>query len=207
MPGLAHLTEHMMFLGTALEPEEGAFKAFLQRNGGSSNAFTAMECTGFHFSVNPQHLDDALERFAAFFSCPLLREDSVEREMRAVDSEFNRNLQNDSRRLFQLIKSTSSEAHPFHKFSTGNLETLGGPSGASAQKAVRGFYESRYTADAMNLCVLGTESLDDLEALVLRHFGGLRAGATAEAMDVPPGPWTAAQNLVERFDTEFNPDS
>ena len=37
------------FLGTESYPEEGAFKAFLQKHGGSSNAFTGMETTGFHF--------------------------------------------------------------------------------------------------------------------------------------------------------------
>ena len=29
IPGLAHLTEHMMFLGTEQYPGEGEFKAFL----------------------------------------------------------------------------------------------------------------------------------------------------------------------------------
>ena len=35
-----------MFLGTEVEPDEDAFKAFLTRHGGSSNAFTGMEATG-----------------------------------------------------------------------------------------------------------------------------------------------------------------
>lgn len=60
------------FLGTAFEPDESAFKNFLQKHGGSSNAFTGMESTGFHFQVQPAHLPSALERFAAFFTCPLL---------------------------------------------------------------------------------------------------------------------------------------
>ena len=51
MPGLAHFTEHMLFLGTEAYPEEGEYKAFLQRHGGQSNAFTGMEATGYHFSV------------------------------------------------------------------------------------------------------------------------------------------------------------
>ena len=55
---------------------------------------------------------------------PLLREASCLREMNAVDSEFRRNLQSDARRIFQLVKSTSSPDHPFRKFSTGNLQTL-----------------------------------------------------------------------------------
>ena len=123
-PGLAHFTEHMMFLGTKSFPEEGAFKAFLQKHGGSSNAFTGMETTGFHFVLQEDALRPALKHFSSFFSEPLLREASCLREMNAVDSEFRRNLQSDARRIFQLVKSTSSPEHPFRKFSTGNLQTL-----------------------------------------------------------------------------------
>ena len=44
------------FLGTESFPEEGAFKAFLQKHGGSSNAFTGMETTGFHFVLQESAL-------------------------------------------------------------------------------------------------------------------------------------------------------
>jgi insulysin len=108
----------MMFLGTESYPDEQAFKEFITRHGGSSNAFTGMETTGYHFGVNALQLAPALHRFASFFREPLLREDSARREMKAVHSEFQRNLQSDQRRLFQLIKSTSDQKHPFHKFST-----------------------------------------------------------------------------------------
>lgn len=169
-----------MFLGTAIEPDEGAFKAFLQKHGGSSNAFTGMEATGFHFSVDSSQLAPALERFSAFFTCPLLREESTAREMNAVDSEFHRNLQDDSRRLFQLLKSTSSSGHPFRKFSTGNLRTLSDNDLLlSPHAAIRRFYEQHYLAEAMQLCVLGRESLDELEECVLTHFGGLRTSGAA----------------------------
>ena len=38
LPGLAHFCEHMLFMGSARFPEENAYDAFLQRNGGSDNA-------------------------------------------------------------------------------------------------------------------------------------------------------------------------
>ena len=104
--GLAHFTEHMMFLGTESFPDERSFKDFIGRHGGSSNAFTGMESTGYHFGVNANALPEALGRFASFFAEPLLREDSARREMQAVHSEFQRNLQSDQRRIFQLLKST-----------------------------------------------------------------------------------------------------
>lgn len=186
LPGLAHFVEHMCFLGTELEPDEGAYKAYLQRHGGSSNAFTGMEATGFHFSVGHAALPGALKRFAAFFTCSLMRESSCEREMNAIDSEFKRNLQSDLRRLFQLTKSTSSPDHPFSKFSTGNLQTLS----ASPQphKAVMDFYRTHYVAGKMHLAIVGRESIDELEALVVASFANLRESPVIETPTEEPSP-------------------
>lgn len=44
--------------------------------------------------------------------------------VQAVHSENTKNLQNDMWRLYQLSKSTSKPDHAYHKFGTGNLETL-----------------------------------------------------------------------------------
>ena len=46
------------------------------------------------------------------------------RELNAVDSENSKNLQNDAWRLQQLHRWAASSEHPFHKFGTGNLNTL-----------------------------------------------------------------------------------
>lgn len=59
------------FLGTESFPEEGAFKAFLQKHGGSSNAFTGMETTGFHFVLQESALRPALKHFSSFFTVEL----------------------------------------------------------------------------------------------------------------------------------------
>ena len=44
--------------------------------------------------------------------------------MNAVDSENKKNLQNDSRRVFQLSKHLSKPGHVWAKFGTGNKKTL-----------------------------------------------------------------------------------
>ena len=49
--GLAHLLEHMIFMGSPLYDQEGAFDEHLTSHGGSSNAFTMYETTTYHFSV------------------------------------------------------------------------------------------------------------------------------------------------------------
>ena len=64
MPGVAHFTEHLLFLGTERFPDEAEYKRFLAAHGGHSNASTATETTCFHFDVLAEHLDGALDRFA-----------------------------------------------------------------------------------------------------------------------------------------------
>ncbi len=60
-------------------------------------------------------LSGALDRFAQFFISPLFKSDSIERELRAVDSEYSNSLSSDSWRLNQLLKSSSDPRHPFSK--------------------------------------------------------------------------------------------
>lgn len=93
-PGLAHLTEHMLFLGTEKYSLESYYKNFLNKNGGTSNASTSMEITNYNFDINHVHFDDALDIFSSFFKRPLFDINSTSRELRAVDSEVIKCIQN-----------------------------------------------------------------------------------------------------------------
>ena len=61
-----------------------------------------------------------LFRFAQFFIEPLMLESSVNRELEAVNSEFQKNVDNDDWRLLQLSKSLSDSNHDYSKFNIGN---------------------------------------------------------------------------------------
>ena len=99
LPGLAHYLEHMLFMGSTKFPDENDYDAFLSKHGGSSNAYTDMEETVFYFDAVPAALLPALDRFAQFFTCPLVKADALEREVGAVDNEFSGVLQSDGCRL------------------------------------------------------------------------------------------------------------
>ena len=43
--GLAHLLEHMLFMGSEKYPTENAYDDHLSKNGGYSNAYTETQCT------------------------------------------------------------------------------------------------------------------------------------------------------------------
>lgn len=57
-----------------------------------SNAYTSLTDTNYHFDVANSGFDEGLDRFAQFFICPTFSKDGAEREMKAVDSEYNQSL-------------------------------------------------------------------------------------------------------------------
>ncbi|GJD08019.1 Insulin-degrading enzyme [Galdieria sulphuraria] len=177
IPGLAHLLEHLLFLGSEKYPDESEYHLYLSQHGGTCNAFTAEENTCFHFDVTDQRLSGALDRFAQFFIAPLLKEEVYEREVRAVDSEHYKNILNDSRRFFQVFKCVAAEPrHPLAKFGTGNHETLykkPRTEQVDVVKCLKEFHSTFYSSNLMTLCVLSRQSLDNLEQLVVPLFSSV----------------------------------
>jgi hypothetical protein len=47
VPGLAHLTEHMLFYASERYPKEDDYSRFIQARGGHTNAYTASEATNY----------------------------------------------------------------------------------------------------------------------------------------------------------------
>ncbi|KAL4168449.1 hypothetical protein KRP22_011850 [Phytophthora ramorum] len=177
LPGLAHFLEHMLFLGTAKYPDENSYKKFLSAHSGRSNASTSQMHTNFYFDVLSDHLHEALDRFSQFFIAPLFTPGATQREMNAVNSENAKNLQNDHRRLYQLQKALSSPDHPFHKFGTGNLETLGtipSEKGVDVRAALLEFHATYYSASIMKLVICGKESLATLKSWAEELFAEIK---------------------------------
>jgi len=172
--------EHMLFLGTEKYPSEDEYEAFLSAHGGSCNAYTDMEDTNYYFSVTSQQEDinetseglkGGLDRLAQFFIAPKFEEDMVERELRAIDSEYRNGKTSDSWRNYQFLKSIANQNHPFSNFGCGNYETLS--SLGTPVQALKDFWKEYYTTSNMRLAVVGCSSLDALQSTVEETFGGL----------------------------------
>lgn len=172
--GLAHYLEHMLFMGSEKYPDENEFEAFLATHGGYSNGATECESTRYLFEVGARHLQPALDMFAQFFIAPLFKPEALERELLAIESEFNRALQNDYVRLQQIQCETCAPGHAYDSFSWGNresLQTIPDAKGIDVRDAMIAFYKRYYKPSAMKLCVYGEDSLDDMEQWVFESFG------------------------------------
>jgi insulysin len=136
-----------------------------------------------------------LDRFAQFFIKPLFLAETLERELRAVDSENKKNLQTDTWRLHQLNKSLSNPQHPFCHFSTGNYKTLHDEPlarGVEIRSAFIKFYETHYSANRMKLAVLGQDSLDKMEEWVVELF------SEVSNKNLPQNRWDGIEPFTEK---------
>lgn len=135
----------------------------IAHTGGWSNAFTSTDETRYFFQVGEAGYEGALDRFAQFFCHPLFKADCVEREIKAVDSEHQKNISDDGWRVMQLGRSLSREGHPNKKFGTGNIDTLWhGPKarGVNIRDELIKFYEQHYSANVMKLAIVSKEPLE-----------------------------------------------
>ena len=167
--GLAHFLEHMLFLGTEKFPDPIGFDAHLRRNGGVHNAYTADDRTNYFLEIRHEAFEGALDRFSQFFIAPLFDARFTEREMNAVASEHEKNLENDGWREHQLRKTTYAPGHPARQFGTGSRQTLAGVT----RDELIDFYRRHYSANLMTLALTGRAGLDQLEAWARQYFAAV----------------------------------
>lgn len=165
--GLAHFLEHMLFMGTEKYPEENEYSKFISDNGGNENAFTTLEDTNYHFDISNEEFEKALDMFAQFFICPLFNQNSVEKEMKAVDSEFKNALQSDEDRFFQVFQHESNKKSAFNRFINGSIETL---KKEGIVDELKEFHAKWYSSNIMKLCVYSNKDLDEMEGIVRDLF-------------------------------------
>ena len=171
--GLAHFLEHMLFLGTQKYPDSEEYQAYIQKHGGSHNAYTSLMHTNYFFDVNADHLAGALDRFAQFFIGPLFNEEYVDRERNAVHSEFRSKFSTEYRRQEDVLRQVITPGHALSRFRTGNLDSLHNEDG-ELRKALVSFYNRYYAANNMRLVVVGKETLPQLRAMVKPLFSAIK---------------------------------
>jgi insulysin len=168
--GLAHFLEHMLFLGTEKYPDAAEYERFITEHGGSRNAYTSFENTNYFFDINAPDLPVALDRFAQFFISPLFDAQYVDREKNAVEAEYQMGLKSDARRGLDVLQEVLNQDHPYSQFTVGSLETLADRPDSGIRDELVEFYNKYYSANVMRLVVLGSQSLDELEALTRPLF-------------------------------------
>ncbi|KAF2584537.1 hypothetical protein F2Q70_00034969 [Brassica cretica] len=193
--GLAHFLEHMLFLGSDKFPMENALDNYLNMHGGDSTAATDDDHTIFFLFAESKLLKHVLDMFARPFIAPLMKPDSMNREIKSIDSEFEILKQSDTHRLYQLRRHTSKNDHAYNRFTAGNKKSLRSKNmNALLTRRTKTFFADHYHGGSMKLCVIGGDSLTDLERWVRKYFDGVKDGPKSMHAINPPKPiWDASK--------------
>eukprot|EP00474_Spongospora_subterranea_P009440 CRZ09898.1 hypothetical protein [Spongospora subterranea] len=204
-PGLAHLLEHMLFIGRP--PDENSWESFLSEHGGWSNASTSEETTLYFYEIHPDYLAESLTRFVQqFLIDPPLCAEAISREILAVDCEFQEGVLVDEHRSTQILCQRARPSHPFCKFGWGNQNSLRGGVEQSVTDEVLAasllqFHRRHYVANQMNLAVM-VPDLDLAEKLITATFATVRAGPVSNKLGVADLPFDMSQNQPNLFQIE-----
>src|SRR3989344_9095488 len=87
--GIAHFLEHMVFKGTVNYPSAMALSSAIDSVGGSYNAFTGKDYTGYYVKVAASHLELALDVISDMLLVPQLKPEDIEREKGVIVEEIN----------------------------------------------------------------------------------------------------------------------
>lgn len=195
-PGMAHFLEHMLFLGTEKYPDSGEYHQFINHHGGTNNAWTGTEQTNFFYSIDAEQFEESLDRFSQFFIAPKFDLELVDRERHAIDSEYSLKLKDDIRRVYQVQKESINPAHPFSKFSVGNLQTLAGDE-ADVRQELLDFYQEKYSANIMTLCLISPLSLDQQAEKVQQYFSAINNKKIIKSY--PDTPYLSQELLLKKI--------
>ena len=102
---------------------------------------------------------------------PLLKEDSTDREMEAVDSEYNQSLQSDAWRFYSLLQSAVCvQGSKMNTFTCGNAKSL---RQEGIREALLKFHRTWYSSNIMKLCVSSNHSIEKLEEWTRSFFSSV----------------------------------
>lgn len=186
--GISHFTEHMLFQGTE-ERDSMAINQGIENLGGSVNAFTSFDHTGY-YTVLPQHTwQHGLEIFLDMIFHPRFASEDIEIERQIILEELKEG--EDALDTFFSEKCFEEiyREHPYGRPVIGNTKSVQNIDGES----LKSFYQKWYSPANMVLASAGNVPFDQL------------VDAVKEAThDLPNNPISMSTPVVPEIQKRFS---
>jgi insulysin len=163
--GTAHFLEHLLFMGSKKFKKQNDFLNYIHSNNGESNAYTEMNSTCYYLNIDSSKFKKAVEMLSWFFKSPLLGEENIKSEMEIINSEHEKNKNNDFWIMDDIFKNFV-ETKKYKKFGTGNNESLKN----IKYDDIMHFYNKYYTTENTYVCIFDTNSIEDIIKNYVPYF-------------------------------------
>lgn len=189
--GASHLLEHMVFKGTPTRSAREIALA-LEGLGGSLDAYTSREHTGFQARVLDEHLDVGLEVLADITVRPLLREEDLVPEREVVLEEIAEVEDTPDDLVFELHGERLWPGSPYGRSILGTPDTLA----LIDAPALRRLHAEAYRGRSLVVAAAGNVDHDTLVSAAERLFGGLEPGEPPAAPPAPDAPLVGDERVA-----------
>ncbi|OGV91970.1 hypothetical protein A3A66_04580 [Microgenomates group bacterium RIFCSPLOWO2_01_FULL_46_13] len=196
--GIAHFLEHMVFKGTVNYPSAMALSSAIDSVGGSYNAFTGKDYTGYYVKVAASHLELALDVISDMLLVPQLRPEDIEREKGVIVEEINMYEDEPQRKIADVYDTVV-----YGKTTLGS-EIIGFKTTVNSLKSshLTDFLNAWYNLGNVVLVVAGSSQVvshPNLVQRVTKYFskGQPRSGQGQRRFGIPPQTQTRVK-LIHR---------
>ncbi len=190
--GIAHYLEHLMFKGTdTLKP--GEFSQVVSANGGSDNAFTSQDYTGYFQRVSADRLELMMKMEADRMRNLQLDGTDILTERKVILEERNQRTESDPAALFSEQRTAAQyQNHPYgipvigweHEIEALDLEDA------------MSFYRTFYAPNNAVLIVAGDVEPDAVKALAEQYYGVLEPTENLPERERPQEPPQLAERRL-----------
>ncbi|MEM9710138.1 MAG: pitrilysin family protein [Pseudomonadota bacterium] len=191
--GIAHFLEHLMFKATD-ELESGEFSRIVAENGGSDNAFTSYDYTGYFQRIAADRLDLVMDMEASRMDGLALVPADIPPEREVVIEERNQRTENSPGALFGEQRRAAQFLN--HPYGTPIIGWKHEAHDLSLEDAMD-FYAEHYGPNNAILIVAGDADPDEVIRLAETHYGPIAANPNVEVRErVAEPPQLAERRLV-----------
>jgi zinc protease len=189
--GFAHMFEHMMFKGTDRIAEKDHF-AFIQRVGGTNNAYTSFDQTVYVQTLPADQLELALWLEAERMSFLKINQESFDTERQVVEEELRMGENRPYGTLFKKMFAAIFAGTPYEWTPIGKLADLR----SSSVAELRAFWTKYYVPNNATLVIVGAVKHADAQRLAKEYFGWIPKEPLGDRVTVRPKPAAAMRRLV-----------
>lgn len=194
--GVAHFLEHLMFKGTDMLAA-GEFSQVVAANGGSDNAFTSFDYTGYFQRVAADRLDLMMQMEANRMTNLALTPEDISTERRVVLEE--RAQVTDSNPGALAREQLMAAQYQNHRY---GVPVIGWQHEIVQldMPELTAFYERHYAPNNAVLIVAGDVDPQDVLVLAREHYGPIPANADLPARARPTEPPQRAERRITYVD-------
>ncbi len=170
--GISHFLEHMCFKGTKKRPSNFAITKELDSVGGSYNAFTSFEYTGYYAKVAKQNKDIALDVVSDIFLNSQFPSQEIKKEKGVIIEEINMYKDEPRRYVWDHWRKLLYGNQPIGRSILGPKENIIN----FQKKDFIKYKESQYRAESTIVVISGNFSEKEIIKKVKKYFYNIKPG-------------------------------